>query len=104
MTSSFVQALEKRVLFLDGGMGTQIHNLGLDLEKDFLGKENCTEILVLTRPDAIQSIHERYLEAGSDAVETDTFGAMPHVRQEFDLQNDCRKINIEACPRGPRGL
>ncbi|MEM7671623.1 MAG: homocysteine S-methyltransferase family protein, partial [Pseudomonadota bacterium] len=69
----------------------------MDLEKDYLGLENCTEVLVLTRPDAIQSIHESYLAAGADAVETDTFGGMPHVLCEFDLQERCREINIKAC-------
>ncbi|MBX2851635.1 MAG: methionine synthase [Phycisphaeraceae bacterium] len=93
----FIQLLEERVVFFDGAMGTSIHELELDLEKDYLGLENCTEVLVLTRPDAIQSIHETYLAAGADAVETDTFGAMPHVLCEFDLQDRCREINIKAC-------
>ncbi|QNN25445.1 methionine synthase [Planctomycetales bacterium ZRK34] len=77
-------------------MGTQIHALDLDLETDYLGKENCTEVLVLTRPDAIQQIHENYLAAGADGVETDTFGAMPHVLCEFDLVDRCREINRKA--------
>jgi len=94
--SRFIEALDKRVLFLDGGMGTQIHALELDLEKDYLGKENCTEILVQTRPDAVQRIHENFLAAGADAVETDTFGAMPHVLTEFDLVDQCRDLNRQA--------
>jgi len=95
--NSFLKLLEQRVVYFDGAMGTSIHDLDLDLEKDYLGLENCTEVLVLTRPDAIQSIHETYLEAGADAVETDTFGAMPHVLCEFDLQDRCREINVKAC-------
>ena len=97
LPNKFLEQLANRVLFLDGAMGTQIHALDLDLETDYLGKENCTEVLVLTRPDAIQQIHENYLAAGSDAVETDTFGAMPHVLCEFDLQDRCREINRRAC-------
>lgn len=93
----FLKLLEERVVYFDGAMGTSIHELELDLEKDYLGLENCTEVLVLTRPDAIQGIHETYLSAGADAVETDTFGAMPHVLCEFDLQDRCREINIKAC-------
>ena len=85
------------MVYFDGAMGTSIHQLDLDLEKDYLGLENCTEVLVLTRPDAIRSIHETYLEAGADAVETDTFGGMPHVLCEFDLQDRCREINVKAC-------
>ncbi len=93
----FLELLNQRVVYFDGAMGTSIHQLDLDLEKDYLGLENCTEVLVLTRPDAIRSIHETYLEAGADAVETDTFGGMPHVLCEFDLQDRCREINIKAC-------
>jgi len=93
----FLQLLEQRVVYFDGAMGTSIHQLDLDLEKDYLGLENCTEVLVLTRPDEIEAIHASYLEAGADAVETDTFGAMPHVLCEFDLQDRCREINVKAC-------
>jgi len=93
----FLQQLENRVLFLDGAMGTSVHKLGLDLEKDFWDKENCTEVLVLSRPDALRSIHDEFLEAGADAIETDTFGGMTHVLAEFDLQDRCREINRRAC-------
>ena len=96
MSSRFLTELDRRILVLDGAMGTQVHELDLDLDTDYLGKENCTEVLVLTRPDAIQSIHETYFAAGSDAVETDTFGAMPHVLCEFDLQDRAREINRKA--------
>ena len=78
-------------------MGTSIHKLDLDLDRDYLGKENCTEVLVLTRPDDIQRIHESFLIAGCDAVETDTFGGMTHVLAEFELQGRCREINRLAC-------
>ena len=77
-------------------MGTSVQNMDLDLAKDFWDKENCTEVLVLSRPDAVQQIHEEFLEAGSDAVETDTFGGMTHVLSEFDLQDRCREINREG--------
>ncbi len=93
----FLSQLDRRVLFLDGAMGTSIHKLDLDLDRDYLGKENCTEVLVLTRPDDIQRIHESFLEVGCDAVETDTFGGMKHVLAEFDLQHRCREINRTAC-------
>ncbi len=96
MASRFLEELNKRVLLLDGAMGTMIHDLDLDLERDYRGKENCTEVLVLSRPDAIQGVHETYLRAGSDAVETDTFGGMPHVLCEFDLQEDTYEINQKA--------
>lgn len=94
--SKFLEQLQRRVLFFDGAMGTSIHNWDLDLEKDYLDKENCTEILVQTRPDVIQSIHESFLEVGADAVETDTFGANKLVFAEFDLVDQTYAINKQA--------
>jgi len=96
MSSRFLDALSKRVLILDGAMGTSVHACGCDLETDFLGKENCTEVLVLTRPDVIGGIHETFLEAGADGVETDSFGGATHVLAEFDLQDRTREVNRRA--------
>ena len=84
MKSPLIRALEQRVLVFDGAMGTSIHTLDLDIDTDYLGRENCTDILVRTRPDAIQAIHETFLAVGADAVETDTFGANPLVLADFD--------------------
>ena len=94
--SSLRQALETRVLILDGAMGTQIHAANLDLERDYHGHENCVDYVNLTRPDAIRKIHENYLAAGCDIVETNTFGAMPHVLSEFGLADKAREINRAA--------
>ncbi|MEQ0563375.1 methionine synthase [Amycolatopsis sp. NEAU-NG30] len=73
-SSPFLTALGTRVLVADGAMGTalQAHDLSLD---DFGGLEGCNEILNVTRPDVVRSVHRGYLEAGADAVETNTFGA-----------------------------
>mgnify|MGYP000024965125 CR=1 FL=1 len=96
MKPNLRELLEERVLVLDGAMGTQIHAANLDLESDYHGHENCVDYVNLTRPDAIQRIHETYLEAGADIVETNTFGAMPHVLLEFGLQDKAREINRVA--------
>lgn len=77
-------------------MGTSIHKCDCDLHRDYLGKENCTEILVRTRPDVIGGIHESFLAAGADVLETDTFGANKLVFAEFDLVDQTRAINREA--------
>ncbi|MGP1310557.1 MAG: methionine synthase, partial [Phycisphaerales bacterium] len=95
-TSPLEAALAKRVLVLDGAMGTSIHNCDCDLERDYLGKENCTEILVDTRPEVIQGIHESFLKVGADAVETDTFGANKLVFAEFDLVDETYRLNKKA--------
>src|SRR5262249_44818181 len=79
----------------DGGMGTQIFNFNLSL-KDFWDKENCVDVLVLSRPDVIEEIHRRYYAAGSDCVETDTFGANVVVLKEFGLEDRCYEMNKRA--------
>ena len=93
MPSRFLQALSNRVLVCDGAMGTMIHKCECDLHRDYLDKENCTEILVKTRPDVIGGIHEEYLRAGADIVETDTFGANKLVFAEFDLVERTYELN-----------
>ncbi len=96
MTTTLLDILKERVLLADGGMGTALQDWDLDLEKDFLGKENCSEVLVQTRPDVVRDIHTRFFEAGSDMVETNTFGGTPITLGEFDLQDSCLEINRTA--------
>jgi len=96
MASRLFELLATRVLVLDGAMGTQIHGADLDIERDYLGCENCTDVVCLSRPDLIRSIHESYLAAGADAVETNTFGGARHVLAEFDLQDRCFELNKAA--------
>jgi 5-methyltetrahydrofolate--homocysteine methyltransferase len=90
------QFLKNNVLVLDGGMGTMLLAHDLDLERDFLGKENCSEILCETRPDVIRAIHSAYLEVGCDAVETNSFGANRVVFAEFDLEDRVVAFNEMA--------
>ncbi len=91
----FLEVLKHRVMVFDGGLGTQIFAANLTLA-DFNNLENCPEVLVLSRPDVIENIHESYYAAGSDTVETDTFGASKIVLAEFGLQDRCREINKKA--------
>lgn len=89
--------LAARILLLDGATGTAIQreNLG---PKDFGGEalEGCNENLVLTRPDLIAKIHELYLSAGADIVETNTFGSTPLVLDEYNLGAKAHELNVEA--------
>ena len=94
--SRFLQELARRVLFFDGAMGTSIHEYPLDIEKDYLGRENCTEALVLGRPDVIQEIHESFYKIGCDVVETDTFNGNVITMADQDLSDRVREINIKA--------
>jgi 5-methyltetrahydrofolate--homocysteine methyltransferase len=95
MTNDFLSALRERVLIFDGAMGTAVHACDLSLD-DFWGKENCNELLVLSRPGVIRGIHAAYLEAGADAIETDTFGGNALTLAEFDLADRTYEINLEA--------
>src|ERR1700682_1026216 len=95
-TQALHDALATRILILDGAMGTMIHQAPLSLEKDYLGKENCPEILAVTRPDVIGGIHRAYLEAGADIIETDTFGGTAIVLAEFQLQDRAYELNYTA--------
>ncbi|MGD1916811.1 MAG: homocysteine S-methyltransferase family protein [Phycisphaerales bacterium] len=83
-SSPFAKALASRVLVLDGAMGTSLYSRDLTVEGDYCGCENCTDILVDTRPDVVQEIHESFLEVGCDCVETNSFGANTLVLGEFD--------------------
>src|SRR5262245_14054704 len=89
--------LGERILVLDGAMGTSIQTLDLG-PADFGGPdlEGCNENLVLTRPDVIRGVHERFLAAGADILETDTFGSTPLVLAEYGLQARTREINVAA--------
>jgi 5-methyltetrahydrofolate--homocysteine methyltransferase len=73
-TESLRAALKTRTLVADGAMGTMIQSANPSLD-DFQGHEGCNEILNITRPDLIAEIHRKYLDAGVDCIETNTFGA-----------------------------
>jgi 5-methyltetrahydrofolate--homocysteine methyltransferase len=93
--SLFLDQLRDRILIYDGAMGTQIQERDLSL-KDYWDNEGCSEILCLSRPDVIRAIHEDYLAAGADVVETNTFGATRIVLGEYGLQDRVREINLAA--------
>ena len=96
-TSAYLRALADRVLVYDGAMGTSIqrHHPTAD---DFGGKEleGCNDVLVLTRPDIIGSIHESFLAVGCDVVETCTFQSTPHRLREWGIEEKTRELNVAA--------
>ncbi|MFU8829777.1 MAG: homocysteine S-methyltransferase family protein, partial [Phycisphaerales bacterium] len=94
--SAFGKALSERVLVLDGAMGTSIYARDLSVEEDYCGCENCTDILVKTRPDVIGEIHEDFLKAGADCIETDSFGSAKLVLGEFDIADECYALSKRA--------
>lgn len=91
--SALLRAMQERILVFDGAMGTSLYEKDLTVEGDYCGCENCTDILVRTRPDVVTEIHESFLEAGADILETDTFGSAKLVLAEFDLQDECFELS-----------
>ena len=93
--ADFLQIVKDRVVVYDGAMGTNIQTRNPTLD-DYWGKENCSEVLVLSRPDIIRDIHADFFRVGCDIVETDTFGGSSIVLAEFDLRDRVREINVKA--------
>jgi 5-methyltetrahydrofolate--homocysteine methyltransferase len=88
-------ALASRILIIDGAMGTMLQAYNPTIE-DFLGLENCSEILNRSHPEWIEAIHRAYLEAGADIVETNSFQGSPIVLAEFGRESDTHALNVLA--------
>jgi 5-methyltetrahydrofolate--homocysteine methyltransferase len=102
--ADFARLLAERIMILDGAMGTMIQTYKLS-ESDFRGSrfvdhgkdvKGNNELLSLVRPDIIQAIHEGYLEAGADVVETNTFGATTIAQGDYDLPELAYELNLES--------
>lgn len=106
-TSVLTRLLEQRILILDGAMGTMIQARKLD-EADYRGGVECglhdhardlkgdNDLLVLTRPDVVRDIHNAFLEAGADIIETNTFNATRIAQADYGLQSRVKEINLAA--------
>jgi 5-methyltetrahydrofolate--homocysteine methyltransferase len=88
-----LEALSSQALLCDGGMGSRVQAMTLDIVKDFWDKENCTEVLNLSRPDIVREIHRGYYAAGADMVLTNSFGGSPITLEEFELGSRAFEIN-----------
>ena len=104
MKKDIHRELKKRILVLDGAMGTMIQSFGLS-EEDFRGTrfkgharplKGNNDLLCLTRPDVISNIHEQYLEAGADIIETNTFNATGISMADYGMEHMVYEINLEA--------
>lgn len=98
------QIINERILILDGAMGTMIQQYNLS-EQDFRGErfahvhgqmKGNNDLLCLTRPDVIKDIHCKYLEAGADIIETNTFNAQRVSMADYHMQDFCYEINFAA--------
>ncbi|CAG9175777.1 homocysteine S-methyltransferase family protein [Cupriavidus pampae] len=98
------QLLRERILILDGAMGTMIQRYKLS-EADYRGTrfvdhhidvKGNNELLLLTRPQVISEIHEQYLAAGADLIETNTFGATRVAQEDYKMADLAYEMNVEA--------
>ena len=96
--------LAERIVILDGAMGTMIQRYKLT-EADYRGErfkdhpkdlKGNNELLQFSRPDVIRAVHEGYLAAGADIVETNTFGATSIAQEDYGLAHVAREMNVEA--------
>jgi 5-methyltetrahydrofolate--homocysteine methyltransferase len=97
-------AFQQRILVIDGAMGTMIQNRSLN-EEDYRGErfanhpsplKGANDLLTLTQPHIIQEIHEEYLEAGADIIETNTFNATRIAMADYALEETAYEINVQA--------
>src|ERR1043166_2667040 len=103
-TEILKQLLSQRILVIDGAMGTMIQALKLD-EADFRGAQlknharplkGCNDLLVLTRPEAIENIHKQFLDAGADIIESNSFNANAISMADYALESEVYAINVAA--------
>ncbi|MEY3805611.1 MAG: methionine synthase, partial [Actinomycetota bacterium] len=93
----YLEAIRERVIVFDGAFGTFVQDLNLCAD-DFGGEslEGCNEMLCLTRPDVIESMHAAFFDAGVDAIETASFGSFSTVLAEYDIADRAYELNVAA--------
>ncbi len=95
--TNFLDLLKERVIVFDGAMGTYLQSLNLSLDEwggpNF---ENCSENLLYTRPDAIETVHKAFLDVGCDVIETNSFGGSEVVLAEFGIAEKTYDVNFRA--------
>lgn len=104
ITAEIKETLSKRIMFMDGAMGTMIQQYKLE-EEDFRGShfknhpvdlKGNNDLLSITRPDVILEIHKQYLEAGSDIIETNSFSGTRIAQADYQLEEAVDLINLES--------
>src|SRR5918997_3467528 len=95
--SDLLKTLNERVVIFDGAMGTnlQVQNLSVD---DYGGAqfEGCPEYLLVSKPEAVERVHAAFFEVGCDVVETDSFGGIPYVLDEYGIGHMAYDLNVKA--------
>ena len=104
MANKLYEVLESRILLLDGGFGTMVQQYGFT-EEDYRGErfrdwnvllKGCNDLLAVTRPGAVREIHVKYLQAGADIIETDSFNANAVSLADYGLEAYAYEISRAA--------
>ena len=102
--STIESALESRILIIDGAMGTMIQRYKLE-EADYRGErfkdwpsdvKGNNDLLCITRPEIIKDIHDQYLEAGADIIETNTFSSTSIAQADYNMQSLAYELNVAS--------
>ena len=110
MATTLYEQLEKRILLLDGGFGTMVQGYGLQ-EEDYRGErfrdwpvllKGCNDLLALTRPEIVGEIHRKYLQAGADIIETDSFNANAVSLADYRMEGLAYEISKAAAETARR--
>ncbi len=101
--AEFLELLTEKIIIFDGAMGSNLQSLDLTID-DWGGPafENCSENLLYTRPDAIETVHRSFLEAGCDVIETNSFGGSEVVLTEFGIADKTYDVNLKAAQLAKR--
>lgn len=99
----FLDLLKEKIIVFDGAMGTYLQSLNLSID-EWGGPafENCSENLLYTRPDAIESVHKAFLDVGCDVIETNSFGGSEIVLTEFGIAEKTYDVNFRAAELAKR--
>ncbi|MEO6049993.1 MAG: homocysteine S-methyltransferase family protein, partial [Pyrinomonadaceae bacterium] len=103
MKSNFLDLLKEKIVVFDGAMGTYLQSLNISID-DWGGPnfENCSENLLYTRPDAIETVHTAFLDVGCDVIETNSFGGSEVVLVEFGIADKTYDVNLKAAQLAKR--
>ncbi|HYO99867.1 MAG TPA: methionine synthase [Pyrinomonadaceae bacterium] len=99
----FLQTLQERIVVFDGAMGTNLQTQNLTID-DYGGAqfEGCPEYLLISKPSAVERVHAAFFEVGCDVVETNSFGAIPYVLDEYGIGQMAYDLNVRAAQLAKR--
>src|SRR5687768_1316180 len=110
--TQFEQLLRERIVIIDGAMGTMIQGYHLD-EAGYRGREfaghardlkGCNDLLCITKPELVQEIHEQFLEAGADLIETNTFNSTSISMADYKLEDQVYHLNLAGATVARRAV